>query len=189
MLSQFAQTWELSLANRAGRTRYLDFQKLNKMNIIEQDSISLIVDVTVPRNNFTDSELKFIEQKDQHYDTISGKQIWELYNEFFKNFQGRYTDRKINTKIWSSVLSKFMINIRNSQNEKILVNIDLSKGILCNLSDLSYSDYFGDLFINYYFSFAFFLCFVNISFLRLSEKVISYLLKIKSRPKIIKSIP
>ena len=109
--------------------RYLNFQELNKVNIIEQDSVSIIVDATVSKNNFTDSELKFIEQKDQICDTVSGKQIWKMYNKFLKNFQGGFDVRKINTKIWSSVLSKFMINIRNPHDSKILDTKDSSKGI------------------------------------------------------------
>ena len=103
--------------------RHLDFKELNKTDIIEQDSISCIVDTNVPKNEFSEKELKFIQQKCQTCSNVSGKDVWEKYNDFINNFQIGYADKKINTSIWSSILSKFMINIRNSYDSERLSEI------------------------------------------------------------------
>lgn len=113
--------------------RNLDFEELNKTDIIKQDSISIIVDSEVPKGEFSCAELDFIKTEGIIYrEKISGRSIWAKYNEFIKNFQRGYIDRKIKTKIWSSILSQFTINIRNyhsSDNQKLLDIIDLEKGI------------------------------------------------------------
>ncbi len=105
--------------------RHLDFEELNKVDVIKQDSISLIIDADVPKDedNFTESELKFIQHKGQSCEKVSGRQIWKMYNEFLKNFQGGHIDKKINTKIWSSILSKFTVNIKNSHGSAKLSDI------------------------------------------------------------------
>lgn len=112
--------------------RHLDFEKLNRTDIIKHDSVSVLVDVdiSVVRAEFTKAELEFIEQHGKILNNVSGKQIWRLYNEFLEGFQGGHVDRKINSKIWSSILSKFTVNIRNSHDGKKLSEIlDLAKGI------------------------------------------------------------
>ncbi|MGH2611438.1 MAG: CRISPR-associated helicase Cas3' [Rhabdochlamydiaceae bacterium] len=113
--------------------RGLNFYELNKIDIIKQDSISLIVNSEISDKKFSDAELNFIRNAGiLCQDKISGKSVWQKYNEFIKNFQSGYVDKKINTKIWSSILSKFSINIRNyyvGENQKLSDIIDRNKGI------------------------------------------------------------
>ncbi len=110
--------------------RHLNFDKLNNIDIIEQDSLSVIVDSDILKNEFSNAELKFILDENESKNTISGKYVWDKYNEFIKNFQGGYVDRKINTKIWSSILSKFTINIKNSHGPiKLSEVLNLENGI------------------------------------------------------------
>jgi CRISPR-associated endonuclease/helicase Cas3 len=113
--------------------RSLDFEELNKSDVIKQDSISIIVNSEVPKEEFSCAELDFIKNEGITYEgEISGKSIWVKYNEFIKNFQRGYIDRKIKTKIWSSILSKFTINVRNYHirgYQKLSDIIDLDKGI------------------------------------------------------------
>lgn len=92
--------------------RSLDFEALNKMDVIKQNSISAIVDSEISDEEFKNAEKDFLSSVGIFYqDKISGGLVWEKYGEFNKNFQKGYVDKKINTKIWSSVLSKFQINI------------------------------------------------------------------------------
>lgn len=113
--------------------RSLDFEELNKTDVIKQDSISIIINSEVPKEEFSCAELDFIKNEGITYEgEISGKSIWLKYNEFIKNFQRGHVDRKIKTKIWSSILSKFTINVRNYHimgNQKLSDIIDLDKGI------------------------------------------------------------
>ncbi len=120
--------------------RHLNFDELNKVNIIEQDTISLIVDARVSKKYFSNTELNFIGNKNGHQDTISGQSIWAKYNKFTKNFQGGHVERKINTKIWTSIISKFTVNIKNSHgNTKLSEILNLEHGIHL-LKNQYYSD-------------------------------------------------
>lgn len=94
--------------------RGLDFDDLNKTEIIKQDSVSLIVNVEIPVSDLELSEQELVFLQDQNINSlndISGRTIWERYKEFMANFKRGYIDRKINTKIWSSLLSKFTVSI------------------------------------------------------------------------------
>lgn len=110
--------------------RGLNFEDLNKINIIEDDSMSIMINADVSKNEFSEVEKKEIERKGivYHNDKINGKDIWSKYNEFIKNFQMGHVDKKIETKIWSSILSKFMINLSNRRSKKQDV-LNLNKGI------------------------------------------------------------
>ncbi len=89
--------------------RHMDFEELNKIDVIDQDdSVSVMVDVLIPRKEFTEQELGAIQCKEP---SISGRYVWEKYNEFAANFKHGHVEKKINTKIWSSLISKFTINI------------------------------------------------------------------------------
>ncbi len=98
--------------------RHLDFETLNCVDVIDQDSVSVIVDISLPREEFTEQELNFIQCKEP---TVSGKYVWEKYNKFVANFKKCiYLEKKINTKIWSSLISKFTINLSS---RKGIVNV------------------------------------------------------------------
>jgi len=99
--------------------RHMDFEELNKVNIIEQDSLSFIVDIELDKDLFKQTELEYFEI---NTNKVSGREVWEKYHEFLNDFKnGRqrgHVKRKINTKIWSSIISKFTINIRNNTIQK-----------------------------------------------------------------------
>ncbi len=108
--------------------RHLDFEDLNTINVINQNSISLFVDTNIPVNEFSKEEKEFIKYTNRDDNTVSGEYVWGKYNEFIENFKGGHIERKIDTKKWSSVLSKFMVSLDNtSQNLSNI--IDSSKGI------------------------------------------------------------
>ena len=92
--------------------RRLNFNELDKVDIIkDNDSISLLVNYELPREELSMAELKFIDSNKS--ENVSGIYVWSKYNEFISNFKKGHIDRKIDTKIWSSILSKFSISIRN----------------------------------------------------------------------------
>lgn len=119
--------------------RHLNFEKLDReADVIKQDSVSLIVDVTLQKKdeNFSESEWDFIKSIGFSQNEVSGRDMWKRYNEFCTSFQTGFIDKKINTKIWSSILSKFMINTRK---EKIPNEIRYIKEML-----LLKSEYYSD---------------------------------------------
>ncbi len=91
--------------------RRLDFSELDQVDIIKDNSISLLVNYKLPRTELSTAESNFIDSTNS--DHVSGRYVWSKYNEFISNFKKGHIDRKIDTRIWSSILSKFSINISN----------------------------------------------------------------------------
>jgi len=113
--------------------RELNFPKLNEMNVIDQKTISFFVNVDIPKIEFTEEEIKFILKRGIIFENkISGKDIWESYKNFNKDFKKGIIDRMINTKIWSSILSKFIISVLDYciDGEKLSKRLNLSDGIV-----------------------------------------------------------
>ena len=123
--------------------RGLNFEELNKTDVITQDSVAVIVNTCITKDEFTKPELEFIEyfgMIDQN--VISGENVWSKYKEFVKDFRGGHVERKINTRIWSSILSKFTINIRRHHVDNHSITKGSEEGIRL-LKNQYYSDIEG----------------------------------------------
>ncbi|MBD3204207.1 CRISPR-associated helicase Cas3', partial [Candidatus Woesearchaeota archaeon] len=94
--------------------RVLNFRTLNKMKVLDSDSISFFTNVAIPKKNFSTIEQDFLkEQKIIINKKIKSSEVWQAYKNFNKKFYQNMVDSKVDTKIWSAILSQFVINVFN----------------------------------------------------------------------------
>ena len=115
---------EASLDKITKGIRVLDFPELNRMNIIDQHSISFFTNVKIllvgskEDKIFTEAERNFLNELGVRVtDEISGQEIWEAYKNFDRKFTKGIIESKINTKLWSGILSKFCFSVQDYGNK------------------------------------------------------------------------
>lgn len=90
--------------------RRLKFGELRKnFELIRGNTISVFVPLEISIENFTKSELKFLESNNVKMvgDKISGSDIWEIYSGLITNKKENFIEIKAYIKIISSIMSKY----------------------------------------------------------------------------------
>ena len=101
--------------------RGLDYESLNKEDVIDQESVSVFIGLCIPRTDFSEAELRFLEEigVDTSKKTIDGNSFWKEYLKL-SNFKNKtFVEKKIESKKIASVISKFTISINTHLEREI----------------------------------------------------------------------
>ena len=130
----------------------LKFTRLNRINVIDQQSIQVLVNIKISRTQFSKLERKFLSKNDINSEFVEASTLRDAYHKF-QSSKSTFTGKKISTKKWASILAKYMISLSNrkinnkllseqiNQWEKfpLLLKYDIRKGI--NPNNLNQNDF------------------------------------------------
>ena len=104
--------------------RKLDFPSANEnFKLIDQANYSIFIPLDIPirnpenneENNFTESELLFLEKNNKHCprdDFVYGQKVWEFYEELITSYKNEdFLLQKSNLRNIQGIMSKFIISI------------------------------------------------------------------------------
>lgn len=102
--------------------RNLDYKSLNEENVIDQNSVSIFVGLEIPKNEFTDLEIDLLKKFGINASgkTINGKEVWDSYKRLSNpKVRKDFTEKKIESKKFASILNKFIFSIPVFKADKI----------------------------------------------------------------------
>ncbi len=92
--------------------RKLNFQNLNKVNVIEdKNQISILVNIEIPFELFSKKEKEILEKLKLKKAKIKGEEILEIFEEIKKNKSIPFLKKKVEIRKFLSIINYFLINI------------------------------------------------------------------------------
>ncbi|MBN1414325.1 MAG: CRISPR-associated helicase Cas3' [Bacteroidales bacterium] len=125
----------------------LSFNKVNwEFQLIEDTNSSVFVPLSIPKNHFSEEDIKCFEafgiEADMN-DNIKGEEVWQKYEEIISSRRTEeFTFKQIELKKMAGLLSKFMFSVYKSLKDELFKTPYIDREI---------SDKFGIIYLRYWF--------------------------------------